>query len=52
MAGSPILSENGSAVGVLCLSFGVYDKPHRVGGVNPQLMGNMPSWFLKMLAKS
>jgi len=51
MAGSPIVSENGSAVGVLCLSFGGYDKPHRVGGVNPQLMGNLPSWFLKMLAK-
>jgi hypothetical protein len=50
MSGSPIVTENGKAIGVACLSSGGDDLHHREGGPNPCLMRNLPGWFLKMLA--
>ena len=51
MSGSPIIAENGTAIGIVCLGSG---KPDDVlpteGGPNPRLMGNLPGWFLKILA--
>jgi hypothetical protein len=50
MSGSPIVTENGKAIGVACLSSGGDDLHHREGGPNPCLMRNLAGWFLKMLA--
>ena len=49
MSGSPIMAEDGTAIGVVCLSA---EGPNPLGaeGPNPRLMGNLPGWFLKQLA--
>lgn len=41
MSGSPIIAENGTAIGIVCLGS---ESP------NPRLMGNLPGWFLKELS--
>ena len=48
MSGSPIIVEDGTAIGIVCLGDGV-DRPTE-GGPNPRLMGNLPGWFLNKLA--
>jgi hypothetical protein len=40
MSGSPIIAENGTAIGIVCLSGG-----GKEGGPNARLMGNLPVWF-------
>jgi hypothetical protein len=49
MSGSPIISKNGAAIGIVCLSAGSSKERHTEGGPNPRLMGNLPAWFLKGL---
>ncbi len=51
MSGSPIL-QNGSAVGVVCVSNstilrGHQERGHRGGGPNPYLRRDLPSWMLR-----
>jgi hypothetical protein len=52
MSGSPVLWDDGTAIGVVCTSAGTsgLDQPHTEGGPNPRLMGNLPGWCLKALA--
>ena len=53
MSGSPILTENGTAIGVVCLGGTTsQDAPCYEGGPNPRLMGNLPGWFLNVLAEA
>ncbi len=46
MSGSPILANDGSAIGVLCTSSGSGRK-HTEGGPNPRLSTCLPGWFLR-----
>ena len=51
MSGSPIIAEDGGAIGIVCLGSGSPgDDFPTEGGPNPRVMGNLPSWFLKELA--
>ena len=53
MSGSPIIAEDGTAIGVVCLGSGgtmLELEMATEGGPNPRLMGNLPGWFLKELA--
>jgi Trypsin-like peptidase domain len=46
MSGSPILADDGSAVGVVCTSGGlVGETTHTEGGPNPLLTRSLPGWF-------
>ena len=49
MSGSPILAEDGSAIGIVCLSGGATDEIQTGGGPNPRLMGNLPGWLLNRM---
>jgi hypothetical protein len=51
MSGSPVLSDDGSAIGIVCTSAGTggSDQPHTEGGPNPRLMGKLPGWCIKSL---
>ncbi|MGE5158767.1 MAG: hypothetical protein ACM3OF_11540 [Gemmatimonas sp.] len=51
MSGSPIITESGAAIGVVCLSGGGGDDldKYTEGGPNPWLMGNLPGWLLAPL---
>jgi hypothetical protein len=51
MSGSPILAEDGTAIGVVCTAGGT-GEVHTEGGPNPRLMGNLPGWYLEFLARS
>jgi hypothetical protein len=46
MSGSPILGDDGAAIGVLTLSSGSGDQPHTEGGPNPRLVYHLPARFL------
>jgi len=48
MSGSPIVANNGSAIGVICTSGGT-SEVHTEGGGNPRLVGNLPGWLLHKL---
>ena len=48
MSGSPIIAEDGTAIGIVCLGSG--SKTAFEGGPNPRLMGNLPGWLLQSLA--
>jgi Trypsin-like peptidase domain len=50
MSGSPIIAENGTAIGIVCTATELPDTASTEGGPNPRLMGNLPGWFLKILA--
>jgi len=50
MSGSPIVAENGTAMGIGCLGNLDDEHPKNEGGPNPRLMGNLPGWFLKTLS--
>jgi hypothetical protein len=52
MSGSPIITEDGKAIGIVCIGtcLGIIvvrpeDDPTE-GAPNPRLMGNLPGWFL------
>src|SRR5258705_13670103 len=52
MSGSPVLANDGSAIGIVCTSAGNIADPdqlHTEGGPNPRLMGNLPGWCIKSL---
>jgi hypothetical protein len=50
MSGSPIISDGGAAIGVLCCaSAGVDGKLYTHGGPNPRLDRNLPGWALSDL---
>jgi hypothetical protein len=46
MSGSPIVDDDGAAVGVLCTSSGG-QKGSTEGGPNPRLTHNLPGWVLR-----
>ena len=48
MSGSPIIAEDGTAIGIVCLAVGLDDRATE-GGPNPRLMNNLPGWLLKKL---
>jgi hypothetical protein len=50
MSGSPILSDEGAAIGVLTSSGGGVDMAHTDGGPCPRLAYNLPGWLLRELA--
>jgi len=50
MSGSPILTGDASAIGIVCLSGGGLDEDsHTEGGPNPRLTHNLPGWLLRSL---
>jgi hypothetical protein len=49
MSGSPIVADDGSAIGVMCTSSGGLNEKHTDGGPNPSLVGNLPGWLLREL---
>jgi hypothetical protein len=50
MSGSPIVAEDGTAIGIVCLSEGgPEDDRDTKGGPNPRLMNNLPGWLLKKI---
>ncbi len=49
MSGSPIVANDGSAIGVICTSGGT-GEVHTEGGPNPRLVGNLPGWLLHQLS--
>jgi hypothetical protein len=46
MSGTPIVVDDGSAIGVLSTSAGPASEGHREGHPNPRLAGNLPGWML------
>lgn len=49
MSGSPIVAEDGSAIGIVCTSGGRAGDVHTEGGPNPRLTHNLPGWLLREL---
>jgi hypothetical protein len=50
MSGSPIIAEDGTAIGIVCLAGGESgDDLPTEGGPNPRLTGNLPGWLLEKL---
>jgi hypothetical protein len=45
MSGSPILADDGSAIGVVCVSSS--HEGHTSGGPNPRLAAHLPSWLAR-----
>jgi Trypsin-like peptidase domain len=46
MSGSPIIDDDGRAIGVLCTSASGPNEKHTEGGPNPRLVANLPGWLL------
>ena len=44
MSGSPILNEEGAAIGIVATSSGGAAEFDTEGGPNPNLVGNLPGW--------
>ncbi len=49
MSGSPIITDNGSAIGIVCISSSA-GMGHNGGGPNPRLTHNLPGWLLRELS--
>jgi len=48
MSGSPILADNGSAIGIVCTSCSVAGSAASTeGGPNPRLASHLPGWLLQ-----
>jgi hypothetical protein len=47
MSGSPIVTDDGAAVGLVSVSGGTGDAAHTEGGPNPRLFDCLPGWLLK-----
>src|SRR5262245_18212758 len=47
MSGSPIITDNSSAIGVVCISSGGGEGTHFEGGPNPRLAYNLPAWAFR-----
>jgi hypothetical protein len=52
MSGSPIVADDGSAIGVICTSGGRPGEVPTSGGPNPRLVHNLPLWFLRKMLRS
>jgi hypothetical protein len=47
MSGSPIFRNDGSVIGVVCVSGGCGNlEEHREGGPNPRLAAHLPGWLV------
>jgi hypothetical protein len=46
MSGSPIMNDDGTAIGVVCLSV----EGTKEGGPNPVLSASLPGWFLRLIS--
>jgi hypothetical protein len=46
MSGSPIISDDGAAIGIVCVAGGTMLGHHTAGGPNPRLRLNLPGWVL------
>ena len=51
MSGSPIITDDGLAIGVVCLGGGTGIEGCREGGPNPRLMSNLPGWLVGSLGE-
>jgi hypothetical protein len=52
MSGSPIILDDGSAIGIVCLSSTTVDlKVQHEGGPNPRLSQHLPGWLLAILTR-
>ncbi len=51
MSGSPILADDGTAIGVVCISRETDDGPSTDGGPNANLTNCLPGWLLRELAR-
>jgi len=49
MSGSPIIAENGAAIGVVCTGSSGGSDICTEGGPNPRLSSNLPGWLLREL---
>jgi hypothetical protein len=48
MSGSPIISDDGAAIGIVCVSGGTAGTGrHTSGGPNPRLAHHLPGWVLR-----
>lgn len=47
MSGSPIITSEGKAIGMVCIAGGTSDRKHTQGGPNPRLIANLPGWLLR-----
>jgi hypothetical protein len=47
MSGSPIVADNGAAIGVVCCSTGAGDEPPTEGSPNARLNYNLPVWLVR-----
>ena len=47
MSGSPIVGDDGSAIGVVCCSTGAGDEPPTEGSPNARLNYNLPVWLVR-----
>ena len=52
MSGSPILLEDGRAVGMVVVSDGSSTERHTEGGPQPLLTGCLPGWLLQVLGRT
>jgi hypothetical protein len=51
MSGSPVMLDNGKAVGIVCTGGGTGGLDTE-GGPNPRLMHNLPGWCLKAITEA
>ena len=51
MSGSPILDADGAAIGVVSCAGGISGEPQTESGPNPRLMGNLPGFLLRGIAR-
>lgn len=49
MSGSPVVSPEGAAIGIMCCSSGTGPdvEEHTDGGMNPRLVDHLPGWLLR-----
>jgi trypsin-like peptidase len=51
MSGSPIIADDGTAIGIVSVSSGaLIDEVHTSGGPNPSLTNHLPGWLLREIA--
>jgi hypothetical protein len=50
MSGSPVVSPEGAAIGIMCCSSGtgLDVEEHTDGGMNPRLVDHLPGWLLRL----
>jgi hypothetical protein len=47
MSGSPIVTDDGTAIGIVCIGSSIGDAPQTSGGPNPRLLHHLPGWLLQ-----